>query len=254
MFDERYEVFLADTETARQIHHKVRYQVYCVEEGFEDQNEFDDNQELDEWDTHSAHFTVRSKLSGEWVAAMRLILPRPEGLPIEQMCDIDPTAVPSGESIAEISRLCIVDKCRRKTPSQSSSQEDATTYPHLVKDTHQTQASTERVHKSEIILGLLRAAVDYSYENGISNWYFLTRPALARIINRLCIQLTKVGSPYNHRGMRYPFAANLKDAERQATEGSSIVAEWRNSTNQSYRRYSELNQQVFNTLQEGLVA
>ena len=48
MFDERYEVFLADNETARQIHHKVRYQVYCLEEGFEDQNDFDDNQERDE--------------------------------------------------------------------------------------------------------------------------------------------------------------------------------------------------------------
>ena len=250
MFDERYEVFLADTETARQIHHKVRYQVYCVEEGFEDQNEFDDNKEFDEWDTHSAHFTVRSKLSGEWVAAMRLILPRPEGLPIEQMCDIDPTAMPTGESIAEISRMCIVDKCRRSKRSQPPSQEAATTYPHLVKDT-QPRASNERVHKSEIILGLLRAAVDYSYENGISNWYFLTRPALARIINRLCIQLTKVGSPCNHRGVRYPFAANLRAAERQATAGSSTVAEWRSSTIKSYRRYSELNLPV---LHEGLVA
>ena len=253
MFDERYEVFLADKETARQIHHKVRYQVYCLEEGFEDQNDFDDNQERDEWDDRSAHFTVRDKRSGDWVAAMRIILPGPEALPIEEMCHIEHAEIPPSDSIAEISRLCIVDKCRRKNQSDSFSQKHDTTYPHLVKSS-QPPAAKERAHKSEIILGLLRAAVDYSYENGISNWYFLTKPALARIINRLCIQLSKVGSPCNHRGVRYPFSANLRTAERQATAGSSVIAQWRNSTIKSYRRYSELNSPAPNTLDEDLVA
>ena len=253
MFDERYEVFLADNETARQIHHKVRYQVYCLEEGFEDRNDFDDNQEQDEWDTRSAHFTVRSKQSGEWVAAMRIILPGREPLPIEDMCHIQHAEIPPNNSIAEISRLCIVDKCRRKNPSDSSSQEQAITYPHIVNHT-QSPVANERVQKSEIILGLLRAAVDYSYENGISNWYFLTRPALARIINRLCIQLNKVGSPCDHRGIRYPFAANLRTAEKQATEGSSTIAAWRSSTIKSYRRFSELDIPAPDTLGDGLVA
>jgi len=251
MFDERYEVVLADNETARQIHYKVRYQVYCLEEGFEDRN--DVNQERDGWDNRSVHFTVRNKESGEWVAAMRLILPGTEALPIEEMCDIEHAEIPPNDSIAEISRLCIVDKFRRKNQSDVSSQEHATTYPTLVKD-NQPPAANERVHKSEIILGLLRAAVDYSYENGISNWYFLTKPALARIINRLCIRLNKVGSPCDHRGVRYPFAANLRTAERQATAGSSTIAEWRSSTIKSYRRHSELNLPAPNTLDEGLVA
>jgi N-acyl amino acid synthase of PEP-CTERM/exosortase system len=253
MFDERYEVFLADNATAREIHHKVRYQVYCLEEGFEDQNEFDDSQERDEWDDRSAHFTVRDKRSGEWVAAMRLILPLSERLPIEEMCDIEPGTAPAGEAIGEISRMCIVDKCRRKTRSHSPTHGDSPVYPQPIQD-KQAPKSGERVHKSEIILGLLRAAIDYSYEHGISRWYFLTTPALARIVNRLCIQLTRVGSPCDHRGVRYPFAASLKEAERQATEGSSTIAEWRKGTTNSYRRYSDLQRPAFDNLQEGLVA
>lgn len=228
MFDERYEVFLADTDTARQIHHQVRYQVYCLDEGFEDPRNFSDGEEKDDWDEHSAHFLVRSKLSNEWVAAMRLVLPGPNGLPIEQVCDIDAAAVPIGASTAEISRVCIIDKYRR-------------------------MATKERTHRSEIILGLLRAAVDYSYEKGISNWFSLSPPAIARIIKRLCIQLNKVGPPCDHRGVRYPFAANLRIAERQATEGSSTIAEWRNSAIKSYRRYSE-TELTAPKLDKGLVA
>ena len=253
MFDNRYEVILADNDAARQIHHQVRYKVYCLEEGFEDQSHFDNNEERDEWDAHSVHFTVRTKDSGEWIAAMRMVVRGPEGLPVEQMCKIDPLAVPTGESTAEISRLCIVDEYRRGKQIHTSSQKDNTPHLYDVKEAR-LPAANERHHKSEIILGLLRAAVDYSYEHDISNWYFLTTPALARLINRMCIQLIRVGSHCNHRGVRYPFFANLREAEKQATQGCSAIAEWRSRTIKSYYRYSELGLPLFNPSQESLVA
>ena len=253
MFDDRYEVILADNEAARQIHHQVRYKVYCLEEGFEDQSHFDNNEERDEWDPHSVHFTVRTKDSREWVAAMRMVVRGPEGLPIEQMCDIDPLAAPTGDSVAEISRLCIVDEYRRGKQTHTPSQNIATPHLYDVKEPR-LPVTNERHHKSEIILGLLRAAVDYSYEHDISNWYFLTTPALARIINRLCIQLVKVGSPCDHRGVRYPFFANLREAEKQATQGCSMIAEWRKLAVKSYLRFSELNRPDFDLSRECLVA
>jgi N-acyl amino acid synthase of PEP-CTERM/exosortase system len=245
MFDNRYEVILADNETARQIHHQVRYKVYCLEEGFEDQSHFDNNEERDEWDAHSVHFTVRTKHSKEWIAAMRMVVRGPEGLPIEQMCNIDPLAAPTGESAAEISRLCIVDEYRRGKQTRTSSQKVTTPHLYDVKEAR-PPAANERHHKSEIILGLLRAAVDYSYEHDISNWYFLTTPGLARLINRMCIQLVKVGSPCNHRGVRYPFFANLREAEQQATQGCQAIAEWRDRAVKSYLRYSDLNKPFVN--------
>jgi N-acyl amino acid synthase of PEP-CTERM/exosortase system len=253
MFDERYEVILADNEAARKIHHQVRYKVYCLEEGFEDQSHFDNNEERDEWDAHSVHFTVRAKHTREWVAAMRMIVRGPVRLPIEQMCHITPLAAPTDRSTAEISRLCIVDEYRRGRKTHTSAQKATTSHLNDVKETR-SPAANERHHKSEIILGLLRAAVDYSYEHDISSWYFLTTPALARIINRLCIRLVKVGSPCEHRGVRHPFFANLREAERQATEGCSMIAEWRKCAAKSYRRFSELDRSVFNPYQEILVA
>ena len=254
MFDNRYEVILADNNDARQIHHQVRYKVYCLEEGFEDQSHFDNNEERDEWDAHSVHFTVRTKHTHEWVAAMRMVVRGSEGLPIEQMCNIDPLAAPTGKSTAEISRLCIVGDYRRGKQTHPSSQKDITPHLYDAKKARGPAAANERHHKSEIILGLLRAAVDYSYEHDITNWYFLTTPALARLINRMCIQLVKVGSPCNHRGVRYPFFANLREAEKQATQGCQAIAEWRNRVVKSYLRFSELNKPVFNASRTCLVA
>jgi N-acyl amino acid synthase of PEP-CTERM/exosortase system len=250
MFDDRYEVVFADNEEARLIHYQVRYKVYCLEEGFEDKRQFEDHAERDEWDSHSVHFTVRCKQSGEWVAAMRMVLRGPGGLPIEQLCDIDPMVASSNTtaSSAEISRLCIVDEHRRaRHEPPAAKQKTSTAYPHIVRNDGQAPVKRQH-HKSEIILGLLRAAVDYSYEHEIQNWYFLTTKALARIINRLCIQLINVGSPCQHNGVRHPFIANLKTAEKQATEGCSLIGEWRKRSTISYFRYSDLEKPATSSL------
>jgi len=238
MFDDRYEVYLADTEEARRIHYQVRYKVYCIEEGFEDSQDYARYEESDEWDSNSVHFIVRSKNSGQWIAAMRMVLHGQNGLPIEHMCDI--RSLEASNDTAEISRMCIIDEHRRVPHPKSAPKKDVfTVYPGNAKTGNQAPVNL-RAHKSEIILGLLRAAVDYSYEHGINNWYFLTTRALARLINRLCIQLVCVGNPCHHRGERHPFIANLREAEKQATEGCPIIGEWRDQRTISYHRCSEL--------------
>lgn len=238
MFDDRYEVYLADNNEARRIHYQVRYKVYCIEEGFENAQDFSGYEETDEWDPNSVHFIVRCKNSGQWIAAMRMVLHGQNGLPIEQMCDIQ--SLTASSDTAEISRMCIIDEHRRiKTPEPAPKKDILTLYPGTAKAGNKAPVNL-RAHKSEIILGLLRAAVDYSYEHGINNWYFLTTRALARLINRLCIQLVCVGDPCNHRGERHPFIANLREAEKQATEGCPIIGEWRNRKIKSYHRFSKL--------------
>ena len=42
IFDHNYEVLLANTEESKNIHYKLRYQVYCDEMRFEDKNKFPD--------------------------------------------------------------------------------------------------------------------------------------------------------------------------------------------------------------------
>lgn len=225
MFDNDFEVVLADNDYSRSLHYQVRYQVYCLEEGFESAAKFRASEERDDWDTQSAHFLVRSKQTNEWVAAMRMVIPESGPLPIEDMCDIHPVARPSltGETAAEISRICVINTYRRNSSNQQ-----------------------HRVHKSMIMKGLLSAAAQFSQENGIFNWYFLTSPGLARIFSYLNIQLIKVGAACEHRGTRYPYLANLEQVIEQAKQGCPYFASLLSSNVNAYKRFSEL--ELFNNI------
>lgn len=230
LFDDQFEVVLADDEYSRSIHYQIRYQVYCLDEGFEDHALFSNEEEKDQWDDHSVHFLVRSRQTGEWVAAMRMVIPESGNLPIEQVCNIDPIVMPSfpEKKIAEISRMCIVDSHRRKQLAGR------------LQAMPEGKVAGGRVHRSIIMKGLLRAAAAYSQDHEIPFWYFLTTPALARVISRLNIQLIKVGSAYEHKGTRYPFLANIRQAVEDAKKGCPDMAATLYSRIEAYTRFSEL--------------
>lgn len=228
-FDAHYEVVLADNTAGRALHHRIRYLVYCVELGFEDHLQFPQGFEQDHWDEHSVHFLVRTRATGEWVAAMRLVLPREGKLPIEHLCQLSTDTLPpvTPSQLGEISRLCIMDHVRRQTHSTESSIDIATPLPYAR-------------HESKIILGLLRAASSFSRRHSIKYWYFMTTPALARRISRLNIQLKLIGSVVQHRGDRYPYFADLEESERLARSKFPDIAAML-MVDEAYRLYSEIN-------------
>ena len=59
MFDDYFEVYLANNEEAKRVHYNTKYQVYCEEMGFENKANFSENCERDYWDNHSVHFIVK---------------------------------------------------------------------------------------------------------------------------------------------------------------------------------------------------
>ena len=137
MFDENYEVIVADTPAARRIHHQIRYQVYCVEHGYEDPARHPDREERDEWDAHAVHFLVRERASGEWIGAMRLVKPVDGVLPIQRSAKLQPDCVPeAGAGKAwELSRTCILRDYRR-----GSRRNDHVVQPELSRNRADTSA------------------------------------------------------------------------------------------------------------------
>src|SRR5580704_10802799 len=86
--DNEVSVELADTPALLREAYRLRYQVYCVERGFEaGQNGI----EYDEYDKFAQHAVVRWQQTGEVVGTVRLILPKtPAGghdFPLEHACD-----------------------------------------------------------------------------------------------------------------------------------------------------------------------
>lgn len=238
MFDEHFEAVLADTEEARRIHFGIRYQVYCQETGFEDPEAFPDGLERDEWDAFSVHFMVRLRKTGEWIAAMRLVLPSAPDFPVERECILKGREVRTlpRNTTAEVSRLCMVSRFRRRGPEQDHPYELGDL---PIRGLAGVRRGHERRREPEILLGLLRAARGYSRKEGIDHWYLLVTPPLTRILRRVGIHLDRVGPLCLHRGKRYPFLADLQREEKRLGDTSCRITNVL-GREPPYLRFSEL--------------
>lgn len=188
MFDSRYQAILADTVESRTIHYHLRYQVYCLEKGFEPKERFDDGLEIDAFDHHSVHFLIRHKASGEWVGAARLVIGKLDKLPIARIAQLALQARDiEGKRLAELSRLSILKSFRRGGRHHC-------------------------VSEPEVLLGLIRAAKEYSELAKIDSWLFLCRRSIMRIVGNLGMHMDVIGEPCQYRGIRFPYLAELATA------------------------------------------
>lgn len=231
MFDDYFDVYLADTSKGKEEHYKLRYQVYCEEMGFEDKNEFSSKQEMDRWDNHSVHFLVRHRETKQWVGAMRMVFRQGGALPLQKLCSIDGVIDRDGADI-EISRLCLIKNIRKRKTDREPPLGLNAKADMKAKGGNVTDLYSRRQINRSLIWGLFRAASIYSEENNIDNWYFLCTKALARIISREGFSMSQVGNVCHHRGERYPFRIDL-----QEIMGNAI---WRKDFKNGYRLFSQL--------------
>ena len=188
MFDDHFEVLLADTAWAKNIHYNLRYQVYCVERGYENPLAFPDGRERDRYDDFSNHFLIRSFESGEWLAALRIIRFPFEALPINHVSKIETDRLPDlrNTQVAELSRLCAVAP--------------------------KTRLAFDEIGpvSSWVSMAFMRAARAYALENNIRYLFVLIADSLARILNRAGIEFVSVGPVSEHRGKRRPYIHDVR--------------------------------------------
>ena len=87
-YNEHFEVVRADTPQQLDLAYRLRYQVYCVENPFEDPARCPDGREIDEDDHRSVHTLLIHRRSGVAAGTSRLIMPRLDGegpLPIQRI-------------------------------------------------------------------------------------------------------------------------------------------------------------------------
>ncbi|BCX88303.1 hypothetical protein MIN45_P0672 [Methylomarinovum tepidoasis] len=215
MFDRRYRAVLADTKEGKSIHYRLRYQVYCLEKRFEPVERFCDQQEIDAYDNHSAHLLIQHLDSGEWVGTARLVFGKPESLPMARVARFSLEGVETGgRYFAELSRLSILKSYRR-------------------------HGERQQVSEPEVLLGLIRAARDYSAQVGLDYWLFLCRRSIMRIVGNLGMHMDIIGDPCEHRGTRYPYLAKLATAFDGIPERSREVHAMFSRQN-TLLRYSQL--------------
>lgn len=170
-------------------HHRLRYQVYCLDRGFEPAEMAADGEEHDAYDEHSVRF-VAYDAAGQACGALRLVFPV-EGFPAAHVTRVDDNALaPLTGKVVELSRLCL-------------------RHP----DGH---ATGELFQGSDVMLAMLHAAWRYCRSVGVSHWLCLITPALERMLSRLQVPFDAVGDSCRYRGQRRPLLTDINKMMRAA--------------------------------------
>lgn len=211
-YENCFEVVPAETAEQLASTFRLRYQVYCVENAFEEPNPL--GLECDRHDAVAVHSLLLDRATKLVLGSVRLVLPQPGaksmGLPIREICDDALVArdnpILPWASTAEISRFAISKKMLKHARDRSvaSAQFVAGDGDHV------------RRHMTEPSLGLMQAAMAMALKNGITHVCAVMEPALLRMVRRLGMDFLSVGPAVSYHGLRQPCYLHIESALRRA--------------------------------------
>ncbi len=212
-FRANLEVRTATTEEQKKDAYRVRYDVYCVERGYEDQTKFPERMERDKFDRESVHVVVRHRTSKCPVGVIRLVLPNRENpdrqFPIEKHFghqfekEVLKNFKFSRNNIVEISRFAVSRQALKHLQGQPAGETHHKYYDMRQNDFAQLLP--------QVSLGLLGKALIISEELGYEYWYAAMEPSLSRLLTRLGMKFTPIGPIMDYHGRRLPTIAKVSD-------------------------------------------
>lgn len=166
----------------------VRYQIYCLERGFEDPQQYPEGMETDSYDRHAIHLAAIEESTGKVVGCTRIIRDSALGFPLEQHFQLDtPLNYVDRRCVGEISRLAV---------TKSHCQE------------------------FQIVSLLLDHLFLESGRFGITHWYAAMAKGLPVLLRRRKLLFAKAGPEMDFHGVRAPYVLDL---EEMACESSHFA-------------------------------
>ncbi|HBC58098.1 MAG TPA: hypothetical protein DCZ03_13110 [Gammaproteobacteria bacterium] len=215
MFDDHFEVILANDEETRLAHFRLRHRIFCELKQFERVSK--DRMERDFFDQTSSHFIVKSKASHAIVAGFRLISSNPQ-IPSALITELDDGILNKCRhgKIVELSRLCIDRELAIQTLIGVG-----------------LKRETIRPEKP-IIAGMLRAASAHSDQAEVEGIVGIVPLTLLRVYRSLGIELKQCGQECRHRGKRVPYVGRPQQVLQALKENrryfhSRVEAEYKSA-------------------------
>lgn len=216
-FDAKFEVLDADTSDLLEKVYALRYQVYCIETGFENKDQFPDGRERDQFDDRAIHGLVVTRDSHWPLGTIRLV--RPQGSrpgPQFPMELVYPNLLASRgygphdlpwDTTAEISRFAI-SKAFKRRPGEPGSITGVTEESLRAA---RVRARDERRRYPHIILGLFLSLARLSAQAGLTHWVAVMEYPLLRLIDRFGFKFEHIGKPIEFHGLRQPCVGCIED-------------------------------------------
>ncbi len=235
MFDETFRVCFADTQFGVALHQRIRYQVFCLDKGFEDPEAFSSAEETDAWDDQSAHFIVQNRHTHQWVAATRLVLPAPDRpLPVDSLDVFDRDVLDDPRRlVGEISRFCIIS-------NRSDVEVNSDLQPAPDSLAAWGVGTVGRKQQFEVTLGMIRAAGIYALKRNIDYCVLLITHPFARMLRTLGVTLQQAGPATDYRGMRTPYLVDMRESVVSMAAKSPAVRDLFRRAKHAYVRISSV--------------
>jgi N-acyl amino acid synthase of PEP-CTERM/exosortase system len=173
---------------------KIRYDVYCVEKGWEPAEAFPDRLESDDFDEVAVHLLLRNRTDGKPIGTARIVYPDPAvsdgrlpsvalSPPLEQSlfdyCGLD--------GMFEVSRLTISREAMAGN----------------------LRGSDPGLPNASPALALLRGVLRATAFDGYQTACMIVAPPMKRMLTALGCRFNDIGVRIEHKGIRVPLYRNL---------------------------------------------
>lgn len=210
-FDAMFSEAPASTAADRRDAFRLRYQVYCLDRGFEDAETCPNGMERDDYDDAALHCLLRDRHGKRPLGTVRLVRASTtsrgiEGLPLADYAHVESLDVLRSlprKSTAEVSRFAIARRAREILwqPQNASAVGRIPTQ--------------DLEYSSKLLpymsLGLIRGLVRLSMEHGVTHWCLAAEPSLLRRLRSFGLHFLNAGPLVEHRGLRQVCYANLQE-------------------------------------------
>ena len=207
LYDRYFAVLPATTPELLDAAHELRYQIYCVEQRFEDPAQQVGGREVDAYDSHSVHAVLIYLPTGGVVGCVRLILPQADTgisiLPIRKLLNnenqarldrCDPART------AEISRYAVSRMFRRRQGENFYADVQIGDLP----------IAEARRLMPHVSLGLMRGVGSLAADHGVTTVCAGMAPALLRLLARFGLTFEPLGPLIDYHGLRQPCVADCE--------------------------------------------
>jgi len=191
----------ADTPALLEAAHALRYQVYCLERGFEKAAEHPDGFEKDAYDAQSIHGVLFHRPTRRAIGTVRAVLPKvSQCLPITKL--LEPNSLNLSDYLTlsqtfEISRFAISKEFRRLRQDQA--------------DAALLAAANPDQDANSPFLSLLQFLLRESIRRNVRFWTAMMEPKLLRMLARMGLCYSPIGPLVEHHGIRQPCYCYLPD-------------------------------------------
>lgn len=212
-FNQHFQLYAGTSAAVRSMAARVRHQVYCEDLGWEPTTE--NAEEIDQFDERSAHIVICDRTTGDPVACVRLIVDDGSGgaLPFESVCRdvldprLDADRPSSRAHIAEVSRLAVVSRMRRRATDRAEGA------------AQNIGSATRYSFASVLCFGVVALAKAM----GVKRVYLMTERTLFVMFKRIGLATVQVGGEVEHKGIRIPSFKDVDTFPQASVDGADVT-------------------------------